>query len=121
MQHDEFLKTLSERTGLERDDADRAAVAVLTTLGERITQEEAEDLAAQLPSGLESVLQGSGRAERFDLDEFLRRVAEREGADTEEAREHARAVFEVLREAVTKEELSDVLSQLPREFEPLFA
>jgi uncharacterized protein (DUF2267 family) len=43
-------------------------------------------------------------------------VAEREGVDPQLAREHVRAVFATLREAVTPKEWFDVTSQLPAEF-----
>jgi uncharacterized protein (DUF2267 family) len=47
--------------------------------------------------------------------EFLQRVAEREGVSLEQAREHALAVFDVLREAVD-EEFFDIAVQLPNEY-----
>lgn len=56
----------------------------------------------------------------MSVDEFVSRVAEREGDSLDEAREHARAVLSTLREAVPDEEFVDITAQLPREFdEPL--
>jgi uncharacterized protein (DUF2267 family) len=52
----------------------------------------------------------------MSLDDFLRRVAEREGVTPAEAREHARAVFATLREAVGEDEFRDVSVQLPLEY-----
>ena len=54
------------------------------------------------------------------MEEFYRRVAEREGVDIETARIDAEAVMRVLREAVTFGELDDVMAQLPAEFNSLF-
>jgi uncharacterized protein (DUF2267 family) len=53
------------------------------------------------------------------VDEFVRRVAEREGTDPKTAREHARAVFTALGEAVAPGELRDMAAQLPKDFAPL--
>jgi uncharacterized protein (DUF2267 family) len=50
------------------------------------------------------------------LEEFVRRVAEREGVTPAEAFEHARAVFATLREAVGEDEFLDVSAQLPLEY-----
>jgi len=54
------------------------------------------------------------------LDEFLRRVGEREDVEADEAREHVSAVMTVLTEAVSGGELDNIRAQLPQEFEPLF-
>ena len=58
-------------------------------------------------------------AESFGVDEFINRVAMRAGATREEAEVGARAVFSVLRLAVTTGEWQDAMSQLPKEFEEL--
>jgi uncharacterized protein (DUF2267 family) len=49
-----------------------------------------------------------------------RRVAEREGADSDTARKDASAVMQVLGMAVTHGELDKVMAQLPAEFNILF-
>jgi uncharacterized protein (DUF2267 family) len=58
-------------------------------------------------------------AERYDVGEFLRRVAEREGVDWATAERYAKAVFVALGRAVSAKELSDVTAELPRDFAPL--
>ena len=57
----------------------------------------------------------------FSLDEFFQRVASREGVDLPQAIFHARAVVEVVGEAVTQGQLVKVRDQLPAEFDPLFS
>jgi uncharacterized protein (DUF2267 family) len=100
-----------------RSAAENAITATLETLNERITGGEAKDLAAQLPQEIQPALRPKAEeAEGFSLEEFYRRVAEREGVDIETARIDASAVLRVLREAVTPGELDDVLSQLPEDF-----
>lgn len=48
------------------------------------------------------------------LDEFVGRVAEREGVPHNEALEHVCAVIATLRDALPPKALSDLLAQLPR-------
>jgi uncharacterized protein (DUF2267 family) len=48
-------------------------------------------------------------------------VAKREGVDLPQATFHARAVIEVVGEAVTQGQLAKVRDQLPTEFDPLFS
>ena len=101
--------------------AELAITATLETLNERLTGGEAKDLAAQLPKEVQPALQPkSEEAEAFSLEEFYRRVAEREGVDVETARIDAEAVMRAIKEAVTFGELDDVMAQLPAEFNILF-
>ena len=127
MQYQEFLQRVQEQinatepaTQTQRA-AEQAITATLQTLSERLTGGEATDLAAQLPEELKAPLERSAEeAERFSLEEFYERVAEREGVDLETARNDASAVMSVLRVAVTPGQLDDLMAQLPSEFNVLF-
>jgi uncharacterized protein (DUF2267 family) len=122
VQYEEFLNKVQDRIGpAQPEEARRAIIATLETLGERISGGESSDLAEQLPEELKEPLrQASEDNEEFSLDEFLKRVGERENIDTDEAREHVSAVMTVLKEAVSGGELDNIRAQLPQEFEPLF-
>jgi uncharacterized protein (DUF2267 family) len=124
MKHDEFIGQVQHRARLSsRGAAERATRATLETLAERLAGGEAKDLAAQLSLEIAEHLRGqwSALGERFSLDEFFRRVSLREGVDLSDAVFHARAVIEVLSEAVSQGEMDDVRAQLPTEFDRLFA
>jgi uncharacterized protein (DUF2267 family) len=118
---DHFLKKVADRTGLDEEGARRATEAVLETLAERIAGGEVEDLMARLPVELHEPLRrgmahSGGNATRMSLDEFLSRIATREGVDEIQARVHARAELETLREAVGDDEFRDVIVELPQEY-----
>jgi uncharacterized protein (DUF2267 family) len=120
MDYETFTRTTAERSGLPEETAERIEHATLQTLADRISGGEAEDLAAQLPGPLKDDLQPAREdAEAFDVDEFVRRVAERGDVGQEEARTGAVAVLITVREAVTPGEFDDVLSQLPQEYREL--
>jgi uncharacterized protein (DUF2267 family) len=115
--YERFITTIEQRAGISWDKAERAARATLVTLGERIAWGEARDVAADLPTNVgQWLLEPGGDAEPFDVDEFVRRVAEREGVDTDTAERHARAVFLALARLVRSDELADVIAQLPRDY-----
>ena len=116
MDHDTFVDTVMQAAGIDRDEAERAVRATLTTLAERISAGEARDLAAQLPPELAPWLNVDKRSERFDVDEFLRRVAERCGTDEDAALRRARSVFAVLGQTIAPGELDDVASELPKDY-----
>jgi uncharacterized protein (DUF2267 family) len=123
MQYDEFITRVNESGGIaDRGHAETAIAATLEVLGQRLSGGEASDLAAQLPTELKGLLDAQqGDAEGFGVDEFLRRVAEREarGCGPDQAREHARAVLSTLSEAASGGELADLKSQLPAGYELL--
>jgi putative intracellular protease/amidase/uncharacterized protein (DUF2267 family) len=114
--HDAFTKTVAELADIDDADvAERAIQATLVTLGERISEGEAEDLARHLPDSLAQLIVQRGDAQAFGAGEFFRRVAEREGTDPETAERHAAAVVAALARREGRKELHDMISQLPRE------
>ena len=119
MQYDDFIGEVQHRAQLDsREAALSISRATLTTLSERLDPGEADDLGAQLPDELGRFLEDVDEVERFDFEEFVDRVAEREeiGEDDEaDAAFHARVVMDVVDEAVTGGELEDVRHQLPED------
>lgn len=117
MDHDEFIGKVQQRTDLsDRGEALDAARAVLSTLGERILSDEADDLAAQLPPELGRHLEEAEANQQFDFAEFAERVADRaEYADVEDDPERSiEAVMSVVVETVGRGEIQDVVQNLPR-------
>jgi uncharacterized protein (DUF2267 family) len=122
----EFLERVARRAGLDDTAARRATEAVLETLAERVSGGEVDDLAAQLPSEFRPSLErgnarSNGAARPMSLKEFVLRISQREGVTPDQAREHARAVFAALREAISAKEWGDVVAQLPDDYSALFA
>jgi uncharacterized protein (DUF2267 family) len=117
----EFIQVTQREGGLDDGLAERAARATLTTLAERLSPGQARHLLEQLPAEMKPWLYTQSAAERFDVDEFLRRVAEREGVDVETAERHAHAVFFALGRAVSRDEIADLADELPQSFAPLVA
>ncbi len=122
MNFDDFIGQVQNRGRMPTlGDAVKATRAVLETIAERIPLEEVKNLTAQLPSEIAYYLkQRSAFLDKFGLDEFFKRVSEREQAELPDAVYHARVVMSVLQNAVSKSELDQVRAQLPAEFAPLF-
>lgn len=125
MNYGEFVNTVIERGGpSDREAAQQVTQTVLADLGQRLTGDEAQDLAAQLPEELKQPVTEHVAAEPVvdDVDDFLRRVADHlgEGTDPDQARGYVRAVFTALTEAVSAGAIDHVRDQLPAGFAPLF-
>jgi uncharacterized protein (DUF2267 family) len=124
MDYEDLIATVGDRAHLARDDAERAVAATLQTLAERLSKGALDQglnrhLADQLPLELSPWLLTDAPPETFDADEFLRRVAAREGVDVHRAARDVRAVLAVLREAVSQRTFSELLADLPHDFRPL--
>jgi uncharacterized protein (DUF2267 family) len=119
MDDETFTRSAAERAGLPEPTVERIEHATLSTLAARITGGEARDLAERLPDAFQDDLEKPREeAEAFDVEEFVRRVAQRAQVSPEEARTGATAVLITVREAAG-DEFRDALSQLPQEYREL--
>ena len=116
----EWLKDLMARFGTDdRRFAYRVLRAYFHVLRDRLTVDEAAQLAAQLPHLLRGVFYDGWDPSRTpetyrDRETFLSRLAERaQLAGPDQAAEAARAATEVLRERIAEGEVEDVLQILP--------
>jgi len=121
MNFDEFTGQVQHRLELaSTGEAVRATRAVLTTIGERIQAGEAADLASSLPMEIDRFVTEADSGQRFSMDEFVDRVAERAAVDRPDAFYYAQTVMAVTAETVPESELLQVKGQLPEEFDRLF-
>jgi uncharacterized protein (DUF2267 family) len=123
--HEELQRRVMERSGLDREQVDRALLAVLEALAVRITAGQVDDLEQLLPVEVRQALESGrararGKAVPMPLDAFLEAIADREGVTKSQAAEHARAVLRVLRETVGEKEWHDTTAQLPEAYRTLW-
>lgn len=121
MQYDAFLGEVQHRLELATEgDAARATRIVLTTLGERIDDGEASDLASQLPREIGRHLTKPEGAGQFSYQDFIERVADRAEVEEADANYYAQAIMALVSECVQEGELEQVRDQLPEDYEDLF-
>ena len=110
---------LEERTRLSREESADVTRAVVEGLADQLSEGEARRLATDLP-GLEAQFQARRRrrkeAHPVRLHDFIRQVSERTGLTDEDARAGAGAVLAALREALSEEQYSHLIGQLPSEY-----
>ena len=116
MNFDEFTGEVQHRLGLPgTGEAVRATRATLLTLGQRIPEGAAADLAASLPMEVKWYPTGAvhDHGQRFDWREFVTRVSDIEHADRSEAAYHAQLVVDLVREQVPDSDFRQLRDQLP--------
>ncbi len=119
---EQFMRLVQTRADLSEANARAAIDAVLSTLSERISGGEFRDIVSELADDVTRSLpfDATRPAESFDSGEFLRRVGDRLGVETDRAEDVTHAVLSVLAEALSKQEAGDVRSELPADLKPLF-
>ncbi|MET7670671.1 DUF2267 domain-containing protein [Micromonospora luteifusca] len=122
MEYEDFINAVATRAKVSTNQAATLTRATLETLADRISAGQAEDLAYQLPDGLDDHLRKppphrrEEHAKSFGFDEFVRRVADHPAIDRTITGPAVGAVLTTLREAVSRDEFEDALAQLPKEF-----
>ncbi|MGC4117247.1 MAG: DUF2267 domain-containing protein [Myxococcales bacterium] len=120
LDYEQLLERVRERASLpEREVANRAVVAVVETLGERLLPLDARQVSSELPAPLGEALRRRSRAGEFSLSELFRRVAEREGVSLPFAREHAVSVCLELGAWLDAEVAVHLRERLPTDFAEL--
>jgi uncharacterized protein (DUF2267 family) len=124
MDADAFVDRTRARLGADdRDEAAEAVHATLWTLGEQLSPEQADDLAARLPDGIHDHLrQGSvGDPEGLGTESFYTKVGRRQSpqAEADYARAQVQAVLAVLAEAVDAAALHRATAQLSTDYREL--
>ncbi len=124
-----FLKDLSRIGRMSEEQAQRAAVAVLHALEQRVARSLGRHLEAQLPARLREFLHEAERAEgeefaRFGRQRLLRMVAARLGpalaGDPAEVERIVRAVFQAVRMHISEGEVEHVAAGLPEDIAELW-
>jgi uncharacterized protein (DUF2267 family) len=113
----ELIRTVAERSALSREEAADLTRATLGTLAHRLSAGEARHLAMRLPEPLNDALGiRTAAAEKFGLDEFIRRVSDHTGLTVQETTDGVRAVLTTLHDALGDEQFDHVMAQLPGGF-----
>jgi uncharacterized protein (DUF2267 family) len=130
MDKSRFIHEVADRLRCDKSRAEALIFAVFQELRQRITQKEAFDVAAQLPSGLKAMWLENERPNRgvvrMHEREFVGRVRRLAALpDDTEAERGVKAVFGVLQHALgsptgKEGEAWDVFSQLPKDLKILW-
>jgi uncharacterized protein (DUF2267 family) len=121
-----FYRKVIEETGQRnREAVKQGTAAVFHALRDRITPEEAEQAAAQLPHDLKHLWEEGEVPERKPIKlhrkEFYDRVKREAGLPSiREARFLTVAVFAALKAQLSPGEADDILAQLPRDLKEVW-
>ena len=116
MNFDEFTGQVQHRLQLaDTGRTLRTIRATLMTLGERIPEGNAEDLAANLPMEIQWYMTGAvhEHGQRFGWATFVERVSEIARVDRPKAAHHARVIIDLIHEEVPESDFRQFRDLLP--------
>jgi uncharacterized protein (DUF2267 family) len=116
MNFDEFTGTVQHRLELPgTGETVRAIRATMMTLGQRIPEGNADDLAASLPMEIKWYLTGAvhEHGQRFDWTEFVSRVSQTTGGDRPDVAYQAQVIMDLVSTVVPESDLQQLRDQLP--------
>ncbi len=122
MQYAEFIRKVSERSGIDAKEARNRMQAVLYTLGERLSKSMRDKLASEIPKEMKEFVYGDWgeRTNRFDLEDFYTRVVARAGVGYTTAVEETRCVLSLLKDIIPPGVTKDIYTELPDNFQEIF-
>jgi uncharacterized protein (DUF2267 family) len=121
-----YRRVVDETGGMDRAFAERGTAAVLRALRDRLTPEEARQVAAQLPRALRETWDTGAEWGVRPVKLHRRELYERVKADAalpsiRDARAMVVAVFTALKAQISPGEADDVAAQLPADLRELWA
>ncbi|GAA1800406.1 DUF2267 domain-containing protein [Planosporangium flavigriseum] len=116
MNYETFILSVEQLAQLPHEQAEQFTCTTLNTLLQRVSQGQAEDIAARLPVQLRRCALHQGPQATYDLDGYLNRLENLLGVDRSTAERVTRAVLATLWTAVGPKEFADMQAQLPGEF-----
>ncbi|MXV62608.1 DUF2267 domain-containing protein [Natronorubrum sp. JWXQ-INN-674] len=111
MERAAITETVRDRTEADEEGATDATQAVLTTLGERLSADRAEDLASELPEELSDRLTAGESGEQFSEEEYISRVDQRLDTFDVTGERAATAVLATILEGLGEDERAAVVDQ----------
>lgn len=120
-----WLKEIAQALNSDRHRAYQSLRAVLHCLRDRLTVDEAAQLGDQLPMLVRGIYYEAWRPAGKPLkirsrEEFLERLSTNLAPAPIEAKDAARAVFQVLERHITSGEIGNVIQELPRDIRALW-
>ncbi|ELY58963.1 DUF2267 domain-containing protein [Natronolimnohabitans innermongolicus] len=132
----DFIGEVQHRIEAGRQaEAVRATRAVLNTIGERVDEGGATDIASPLPMEIDRYLLEVDHGHQYDFDEFVQRVHERmnyedldldtsygqpSGVDESDTVFRIKAITALLSETVPGGQIANVEEQFPEDYEEMF-
>lgn len=116
MRYREMIKKVQQYSGFSDSESENALVTFIKMLAERLTPDERMDFASQLPAELQDTVVSIDEAnDSMSMEDMLETIAEEQNIDEDHAKKQIMAAWQTLKDAISKGEIDDIRSQLPKD------
>lgn len=113
MEYHDMIKRVQDYSGFSDDESETALRLFIEKLSARLTEEEREDFASQLPTDLQEIALAVDTAEDLSASDFINQFCETEDIEENRAIRQIKAVWQALKDALSPGEVQDIQAQLP--------
>jgi uncharacterized protein (DUF2267 family) len=105
---------MQQKTGFSDTEAEDALDLMVESLAERLTDEERENFASQLPPELQDIALGAHIADRHERNQdLINEFMKKEGIEEDRAKKQVLGAWETLKSLITEGQIRHLQSQLP--------
>lgn len=116
MRYREMVKKVQQYSGFSDSESENALVTFVRMLSKRLTPDERMDFASQLPAELQdTVVSVDTTDDSMTMEDMLETMADEQNIDEDHAKKQIMAAWQTLKDAISKGEIDDIRSQLPKD------
>jgi uncharacterized protein (DUF2267 family) len=115
MQYRELVKRVQDYSGFSDSESETALRIFIKRLAMRLTPDEREDFASELPMDLQDIALTEAAPQRISAEQFVQQFAEEEDIDESRAKKQILAAWQAVKDAISPGEIDDIKAQLPND------
>jgi uncharacterized protein (DUF2267 family) len=115
MHYRQIVKHVQLYSGFSDQESEMALRTFVEKLATRLTEEEREDFAAQLPTDLKEVVLSVNETHKWNVNDFIHEVCEAEDIEENRAKKQIYAAWQAIKDALSPGEVKDIQAQLPND------
>lgn len=114
MGYREMVKAVQSYSGFSGNESENALRMFIKMLSSRLTPDEREDLASQLPAELQDDALQTSEIIKMEMDDMMHEMAESQDIDENRAKTQIMAAWRALKDAISPGEIKNIQAQMPR-------
>lgn len=114
MGYREMVKKMQSYSGFSDSESENALHVFIKALSKRLTSDEREDLASQLPAELQDEALQTEETDKMQMEDMMHEVAEQQQIDESHAKKQIMAAWHTLKDAVSAGEIQHIRAQMPQ-------
>jgi uncharacterized protein (DUF2267 family) len=114
MGYREMIKAVQSYSGFSGNESESALRTFIKMLSSRLTPDEREGLASQLPAELQDDALQTQEIATMEMEDMMHEMAETQHVDEGRAKQQMMAAWQALKDAVSPGEIRNIQAQLPR-------